>query len=595
MRALPCRRVVRDPFVDRPLRGALWAIALIVATAVPLATGGPVRATQSASNGWTTSARVHRPRVAPGQWETTTVTLTSTVARAGLLYVEFNDGTAARTFSDGDAPAPTYWDNLHFAAGATTIYTFSRKVPLDAQPATYVVRIGIFDPHFAGLQHWNDTAATFDVVGADNDESPPTTTPLPSTGTGTGACGLAAAVFCATFDHAVNGGTRTGDLDPTLWGVSRVGLTNPGQGELNDIANASMTGCASSASAFTPSDVRICSGQLFETVNDGGGVANLDIYPKQPFDFAGRTGTVTFDVSADSDGTHGAWPEFVITDKPVPGVRGMISGQIPAGAANSIGFALSGGCGIAGMTGVGQMFATRNNVYSEPAFTTPNCITKGSARAMNHFEVRLSQNRLEVWGTDAGSSTLRQLAVADNLGLSMTKGLIWINDVHYNARKAIEPCECGTQYNHTFVWDNVGFDGPKTYRDLGFDVADANVPGGTPFAGDPTRRVGYLVGTGPITLNVTGVHRDQTPTGALLVLNTYSFAAVVPSVSINGGPWIDTPWPFDPQTYSWRSLAIPIPLEQVHDGANTITLKSADSSTIVANLSIILVAASPVP
>ena len=66
-------------------------------------------------------------------------------------------------------------------------------------------------------------------------------------------------------------------------------------------------------------------------------------------------------------------------------------------------------------------------------------------------------------------------------------------------------------------------------------------------------------------------------------------------MSINGGPWIDTPWPFDSQTYSWRSLAIPIPLEQVHDGANTITLKSADSSTIVANLSIILVAASPVP
>ena len=42
------------------------------------------------------------------------------------------------------------------------------------------------------------------------------------------------------------------------------------------------------------------------------------MYPKQPFDFAGRTGTVSFDVSNDTQGTHAAWPEFWITDTPVP-------------------------------------------------------------------------------------------------------------------------------------------------------------------------------------------------------------------------------------------------------------------------------------
>jgi len=427
---------------------------------------------------------------------------------------------------------------------------------------------------------------------------PSSTTTAPTTtvpGGATSGCGLSSPAFCYTFDAPANGGTRTGDLDPTLWGVSRVGNVNPGQSQIDDISTTSMTGCRSATPTFTPDDVRICNGQLFETVNDGGGVANLDMYPKQPFDFAGRTGTITFDVSADSDGSHAAWPEFGITDKPVPGARGSISGQVPAAAVNEIGFALDGGCGIAGQTGVGQVFITKNNVYSEPSFTTPNCITKGSSTAMNHIEVRLSQNQLEVWGTDAGATTLKQLAVADNLGLTMTKGLVWLNDVHYNARKAIEPCECGTQYNHTFVWDNLGFDGPNTYRDLGFDVPDANVAGGTPFAGDATRRVGYLIGTGPTTLTVNGVHRDQTPTGALVVLNTYSFAAVIPSISINNGPPINTPWPYDTQTYSWRSIAIPVPLDQIHDGTNTITLTSADDSTIAANISIILVAASPVP
>ncbi|MGZ4738211.1 MAG: hypothetical protein ACXVLM_03055 [Ilumatobacteraceae bacterium] len=403
-------------------------------------------------------------------------------------------------------------------------------------------------------------------------------------------------MFCETFDAPAGGGTRTGDLNPVLWGVSRVGNINPGQSMLDDVAQVSVDGCGPTGWTTTPSDVRICNGQLFEAVNDGGGVGNLDMYPKQPFDFAGRTGTVTFDVSADSDGSHGAWPEFIITDKPVPGTRVSISAVTPPAAVNEVGFSLDG-CtsGPGGSTGVGTVFASKGGVYSELGFTSTGCVTKGSSRSMNHFEVRLSQNHLEVWGTDAGGTALKQLAVADNLGLTFTKGLVWLNDVHYNARKSIEPCECGTQWNHTFVWDNLGFDGPKTYRDLGFDVPDANVPGAISSRGDATRRVGFQVGTGPLTLTVAGVRRDQNPTGALIVLNTYSFAATVPSVSVNGNAPIDTAWPASFGTYAWYSLAIPIPLDQVHDGTNTLTFTSGDGSTTVANISIILVAASSVP
>jgi hypothetical protein len=170
-----------------------------------------------------------------------------------------------------------------------------------------------------------------------------------------------------------------------------------------------------------------------------------------------------------------------------------------------------------------------------------------------------------------------------------------MNDVHYNARKAVEPCACGTQWNHTFVWDNLGFDGPKTYRDLGFDVPDANVPGQDSSAGDATRRVGFQIGTGPVTLSVSGVHSNQTPTAAQVVLNTYSFGTVLPSVSVNDGPWIDTAWPSDGQTFLWRTLSIPVPVAEVHDGANTLTFKSGDGSTVIANISLILVAASSVP
>jgi hypothetical protein len=409
-------------------------------------------------------------------------------------------------------------------------------------------------------------------------------------------CGISGAAFCETFDFPSGGGTRTGDLSPVLWGVSRLGNINPGGGIANDIAGLTMTGCGTTALSYTPNDVRICDGQMFETVNDGGGVANLDTYPKQPFDFTDRTGKVTFDLSADSDGTHGAWPEFLITDKPIPGARVSISGGIPPGAVNEIGFSLDG-CtsGPGGSTGVGTVFATKSGVYSELNFSSTGCVTKGSARSMNHFEVRINKTHLEVWGTDAGGTALKQLAVADNLGLTLEKGLVWLNDVHYNARKAVEPCECGTEYNHTFTWDNLGFDGPKTYRDLGFDVPDANVPGASATAGDSTRRVGFKIGAGPVTLTTAPVRRDQTPTGAQVVFNTYSFGQTVPSVSVNGNPPIATAWPAGWTTYSWSSISVPVPLDQVHDGANTITFTSGDASTTIANISIILVAASPVP
>ena len=80
----------------------------------------------------------------------------------------------------------------------------------------------------------------------------------------------------------------------------------------------------------------ICNGQLREATNDNpsgvfdnGTVTVLAMYPKQPFDFAGRTGTVSFDVSNDSHGTHSAWPEFWMTDLPIPAPFGHFFNSLP--------------------------------------------------------------------------------------------------------------------------------------------------------------------------------------------------------------------------------------------------------------------------
>jgi hypothetical protein len=388
--------------------------------------------------------------------------------------------------------------------------------------------------------------------------------------------------FCDSFDEPTRDpATRSGDLDATVWGVSRTNtFVNMGQGQYNDWLPATLKGCGSSDEKVSPpDDVRICDGRLHDAVTDGGGQPTLAMYPKQPLDIAGRTGTAVFDVGADSQGPHAAWPEFWWTDQPVPAPHGSLASQAPY-AQNSFGFSLaSDQCGTNGTT-VDRMMVTREYALEEVQFTQTGCISKGSSTGdLNHFEVLISETRVEVWASDPGSTDIHQIAYAD-VEMPMTRGVIWIEDVRYNA------CKSDTQCEHTFAWDNVGFDGPTPYRDLTFDVQDAS----------PTQ-LGYVVHEEPTDLVAPGVYWLQEPTKSFVGLNWFPYEALVPSVRVNEGAWHDTPWPFaDDETFVWRTLAIPIPFEEIRDGDNTIEVKYAGGDgTVVANVNIILIAASPVP
>jgi hypothetical protein len=309
------------------------------------------------------------------------------------------------------------------------------------------------------------------------------------------------------------------------------------------------------------------------------------VYPKQPFDVAGRTGTVVFDVSADSAGGHAAWPEFWWTDQPVPAPHGHQSAMDPY-AQNSFGFSLAQTdwpC-AGGQVGVDTMLVTRQGHLESLDFTNVACVDKGSAGALNHFEVRIGQQRVEVWGADPGSTAVRLLAYADQANLPLTRGVIWLEDVHYNA------CKFDDQCDHQFVWDNVGFDGPALYRDLTFDVPDANVA--APSGGQV--QLGYQIGPNPTALTTLPVYWLQQPTKALVMFNWFADDTVVPDVRVNGGPWHNTKWTFDDSTYSWRTIAIEVPFDEVHQGPNTLEFRTTNQITI-ANIDLALIAASPVP
>jgi hypothetical protein len=402
--------------------------------------------------------------------------------------------------------------------------------------------------------------------------------------------------LCETFDSPTPTPTsRSGDLNYTLWGVSRTGnFVNPTD-QLNVFLPATLVGCGANQVVAPPRDVQICNGQVHEALNDGEGQAALAMYPKQPFDISsGRTGTVVFDVGDDSEGSHAAWPEFWWTDQPVPAPHSDLPGTT-AFARNSFGFSMEGQCdgpnsgedgGPGPYVGVGEMMETRANAFSDIPFTIVGCVKKGSPTALNHFEMRINQNRVEVWGSDAGSTAVRMLAYADGINLPLTKGVVWMVDAHYAA------CKFNDQCDHTFVWDNLGFDGVSPYRDLSFDVPDANAP-----VGSGAVNLGYDLPAGAtVPFQVNGVYWDQPPTGVLVTFNFSNSGGgpIVPSVRVNGGPWHTLAWPYSFDGCGMCPVGIPIPQNETQTGTNTLEFTTS-SEAVISNINLIEVAGAPAP
>jgi hypothetical protein len=414
----------------------------------------------------------------------------------------------------------------------------------------------------------------------------------------TPGCQLDQVAFCDTFDApSPNGaGTRSGDLDGVVWGVSRATSDdNPSQGVLYNWNASHLKGCGPAQQVVPPRDVQICNGQLFESVDDEGAVAVLAMYPRQPFDFADRTGRVVFDVSNDTEGSHMAWPEIVITDQPVPAPFEAASGLADL-AHNSFGFSLNATCQNGAFVpnggdsfGVSTMFTTSNYVLNSVKYTSTGCARKssGAGGPLNHVELRISPTHVEVWATDAGQTELKQLAVAD-LTMPLTRGLVWMEEAHYNANK-----EPGTQGDHTFAWDNFGFDGPVLPRDLGFDVLDPQQAG-------RSSSLGSLVPAGkPLTIQVPNVHGVENASSALLEFTWYPREKDSITYSVNGNAPHTVAWPYgDTDLYKSQTLAVPVPLTELVDGANQVQFTSTATSlggVSLANFDLILVGAGGLP
>ena len=109
-----------------------------------------------AEGGFTTRATTSSASVTRGATVTITATVTSSAATSALVDVEVYNPAGVKVHQQA-------FDRQAFTAGQSRTYTVRWTVPSGAATGAYSVRIGVFNPGWAGLRHWNGSAATFTV------------------------------------------------------------------------------------------------------------------------------------------------------------------------------------------------------------------------------------------------------------------------------------------------------------------------------------------------------------------------------------------------------------------------------------------------
>lgn len=410
------------------------------------------------------------------------------------------------------------------------------------------------------------------------------------------------AAFCDTFDQPAGIGDRAGGLNGTVWGVSRwTGSENPGQGSFASWPDTMLNKCGTLVAVTPPNDVDICNGHVVESINDNTSTATISMYPRQPFDIAGREGTVVFDVSDDTNGNHSAWPAFNFTDQPVPAPHAPIAFytgiNTPRNAVYvGLGSPTRNANGLCNQ--VDDFNITSNYTTTHYDMTIDGCAQQPAldSQVMNHVEIKISESGVKVYMGDAGNPSSTHLIAHWNGTVPLTRGLVWMQDVHYNAEKASGPGSPNEQV-HTFAWDNFGFDGPVLPRDLGYTVADNNQlysAFGNAQDGQPIHNIYYNLAPS-VTLNWTlPVAGVENAAGALLETSFYSVDQTVLTYSLNGGPahtFVYPGWATAAHGgFTVEPYAMPVDLSEVHDGINSVTFSSNNGGNL-GNVDLILLGA----
>jgi hypothetical protein len=320
---------------------------------------------------------------------------------------------------------------------------------------------------------------------------------------------LQSAAFCDTFDAPSGNRGRAGELDSARWGGSRLAPSlNSGFGAATPIGLATLRPCRSGLpnQVFPPSDTLVCDGNgaiasAHLMVAVGAQNYGQNSYRiRQPFDFAGRTGKIVFDADATVESALIGWVSVEVVEDPTNAPTFMLaSGNDESGAVprNAIELQFQNNCVNGDAPGVGlrmvQIYGNYRPTTHWPPQSAP-CIPTQRDH-LNRFEVRLSQQNVEVWATPASaegrSFPSAVLMYSTPVNLPFSRGYVSITTHNHASLKYSENNAMDAWVTR---WDNVGFDGPVIANWREYEVADSLTP--AHYAADrerPAVSVGYLV------------------------------------------------------------------------------------------------------
>jgi hypothetical protein len=387
--------------------------------------------------------------------------------------------------------------------------------------------------------------------------------------TGGGAspgCSLAAAAFCDTFGAPSATRGRGGDLDPAKWMTARLSgqIMSSGQGVANPVPVAPAPPCRAGItqmSLLPPNDTLVCdpSGSKPSQLMTAVSIQNYGVnsyMPRQPFDFAGRTGKIEFDVDASGEGGLGGFIEIELTDAPSPATtyREYQNNEVGPVPHNGLSIKLINACHVGGSVAPVNTMVYSNyvgTIIATPTFDHANGCALVSQGSLNHFEIQVSQTQVSLYGSDFSPDdgqtfpNYKLLYTAD-ISLPFTRGF-----VHFNARNHAT-IKYGFGPDWVYHWANLGFDGPVIAAPRAYEIPDnttmftSNV--GAAYDGSPAQNLGYVLLDGT-TGKPAGMYDPATQVNALTFKNVNPSGATSATLTLNlfvnaGTHTADTTWGF---------------------------------------------------
>ena len=399
-----------------------------------------------------------------------------------------------------------------------------------------------------------------------------------TTGTGGGGpmgdpgCGLGAAAFCDNFNAPSANKGRAGELDVRSWSAGRVApqLPTP-HGVAIGIGPAVLPSCRPDLPAKVSPDqdsvicnpsADVASNHLLVTVGaQNYGEDSFRI--RQPFDFGGRTGKIVFDAEGYVENPLWGWISVEVTEDPINAPAFALLNNDEGGILpkNAIEVQFQDQCSghTPSPSFTVRMIDVFKNYVDKPIMpSSAPCVATQKGK-LNHFEISLSQKRIEVrvtpFSADGTQFAAPVLLQGADIDLPFSRGYVHIT-VHNHATLKYS----GDALSEWVArWDNVGFDGPIISNWREYEVPDALAPGTDAWnRSGPVVSVGYPVADATKAPSATFHFRDVDPSGvtaARLSVSTWYLldqASTVPSYVLryrfNGKAWRDRPLTADEVT-----------------------------------------------